>query len=81
MLRTDKEIGVAGSKTKEMTMLLNQRARARKQENQLMRSVKENIADLKNKIDEASRLNELNIVDKVKAVSYTHLTLPTICSV
>ena len=47
-------------------MLLNQRARARKQENQLMRNVKENISILKNKIDEASRLNELNIVEKVK---------------
>ena len=50
----------------EMKMLLDQRARARKQENQLMRQVKENINSLKTKIDEASRLNELNIVEKVK---------------
>ena len=66
MLRTDKEIGVARSKTKEMKMLLDQRARARNQENQLMRQAKDNIIQLKNKIDEASRLNELNIVEKVK---------------
>ena len=50
----------------EMKMLLDQRARARKQENQLMRQVKENINSLKTKIDEASRLNELKIVEKVK---------------
>ena len=65
-MRTDKEIGVAKSKAMEMKMLLDQRARARKQENQLMRQVKENINSLKTKIDEASRLNELNIVEKVK---------------
>ena len=66
VLRTDKEIGVAKSKAKEMQMLLDQRGRARKQENLLMRQAKEEIQNLKNKIDEASRLNELNIVEKVK---------------
>lgn len=66
MLRTDKEIGVARSKTKEMQMLLDQRARARKQENQLMRQVKAEIQGLRDKIDEESRLNELNIVERVK---------------
>jgi hypothetical protein len=66
VLRTDKEIGVAKSKAKEMQMLLDQRARARKQENLIMRQAKEEIQNLKNKLDEASRLNELNIVEKVK---------------
>lgn len=47
-------------------MLLDQRARARKQEDQLMREVKADIQRLKNRIDEESRLNELNIVERVK---------------
>jgi cell division protein FtsB len=57
---------VAKSKALEMQMLLDQRSRARKVENLLMRQAKENIQNLKDQIDEASRLNELNIVEKVK---------------
>ena len=66
VLRTEKEIGVANSKSKEMQMLLDQRSRARQQENILMRGVQTEIITLKNQIDEASRINELNIVEKVK---------------
>lgn len=68
ILRTDQEIGVARSKAKEMNMLLNQRAKAREQENELMRIIKNEIQDLKNKIDEETQINELNIMKKVKVL-------------
>ena len=49
-----------------MQMLLDQRARAREIENQMMREIRQQIEKLKDDIDEASRLNELNIVEEVQ---------------
>jgi chromosome segregation ATPase len=51
-----------------MNMLLNQRAKAREQENELMRVIKNEIQELKNKIDEETQINELNIMKKVKVL-------------
>ena len=47
-------------------MLLDQRSKARTNENKMMRQIRVQIEALKNNIDEASRLNELNIVDEVQ---------------
>ena len=44
-------------------------------------SIEKELFDLKNELVKMATFVENNIRDTYRAVSYTHLTLPTICSV
>ena len=46
----------------------------------VVKSLEENVVYFKSPTD-IKNLNEIKNAQKIRAVSYTHLTLPTICSV
>jgi len=66
ILRSEKEISVANAKIKETSMLLESRARDRENESAQKREIISKIELLRFKLDEANKLNELVIAQKVK---------------
>jgi chromosome segregation ATPase len=65
-LNCEKEISMANAKIKEAQMLLEARAKEREQESLLKRELLHNIDLKKMEIDEARKMNELIIAQKVK---------------
>ena len=66
LLKCEKEIGMASAKIKESEMLLEIRAQDREQESEQKRDLVNKILMIKLQIDEANKMNELVIQQKVK---------------
>ena len=66
ILNLEKEISMAQAKIKEAEFIMDARRKERANENQLKRGLQNNIEMLRLKIDEAHRMNELIIEQKVK---------------
>ena len=66
IISSERQIGLAQSKVKEMRMLLEQRAREREREGDQRRELNEKIENLKTEIEKQNKVNELVIEQKVK---------------